>query len=219
MSVLSKRTFVDALKRMWAIFEQEMEALSRLDAVIGDGDHGISMARGFRIVAEKLPAVESQDIGTIAGMVGDALTGGIGGVTGPVFGTVFSQLALWARGREELDLAELARAFRAGLDGIQAMGRAAVGDKTMVDALEPAVEALECAAREGVDMEHGLQRAARAAEDGAEATEHMKAAKGRARYLGERSIGHRDPGAVSFTLIMQALVEAHRASLTSTAPF
>jgi dihydroxyacetone kinase-like protein len=218
MSGLSKRAFVAALQRMAVIFDAEMDALSRLDAEIGDGDHGISMARGFRIVAERLPEVADQDIGAIAGMVGDALTGGIGGVTGPVFGTVFSRLAFRAQGREELTLPELAQAFRDALEGVQIMGRAAVGDKTMVDALAPTVEALARAAREGVNMERALQMAAEAAQAGAESTEAMRATKGRARYLGERSVGHRDPGAVSFALIMRALTEAHDASLIPSAP-
>jgi phosphoenolpyruvate---glycerone phosphotransferase subunit DhaL len=214
MTTLSRQTFVAAVRRMAAIFEEEMDALSRLDAVIGDGDHGISMARGFRIVAEKLPAVEGMDIGAVAGMVGDTLTGGIGGVTGPVFGTVFTQLAAHAQGKHELSVAELATAFVAALEGVQALGGAQIGDKTMVDALAPAAEALARGANERMQMGQALELAAQAAEAGARSTEGMKATKGRARYLGERSIGHRDPGAVSFSLIMRALKEAYLSSPT-----
>jgi dihydroxyacetone kinase-like protein len=175
------------------------------------------MARGFRLVSEKLPTVERTDIGTVAGMVGETLTGGIGGVTGPVFGTVFTQLAEHAQGKDELSVAELAAAFRAALDGVQAMGRAQVGDKTMVDALAPAVEALVRGAHERMKMEQALELAAQAAENGARSTEGMKATKGRARYLGERSVGHRDPGAMSLALIMRALKEAYVANLTPSA--
>jgi dihydroxyacetone kinase-like protein len=210
MTTLSSQAFAVAVKRMAAIFEEEMDALSRLDAAIGDGDHGISMARGFRVVAERLPDVEPKDIGAIAGMVGEALTSGIGGVTGPVFGTVFSQLAAHAQGREELTVPELAAAFKGALDGVQAIGRAHVGDKTMVDALAPAAEALMRAANEDVEMARALEMAAQAAEAGARSTEGMKATKGRARYLGDRSVGHRDPGAASFSLIMRALADACR---------
>jgi dihydroxyacetone kinase-like protein len=213
MTTLSRQAFAAAVKRMAAIFEEEMDALSRLDAAIGDGDHGISMARGFRIVAERLPDVKPKDIGAIAGMVGEALTGGIGGVTGPVFGTVFSQIAVHARERDELTVAELAAAFKGALEGVQAIGRAQVGDKTMVDALAPSAEALRRAANENVEMAQALEMAAQAAEAGARSTDKMKATKGRARYLGDRSVGHRDPGAASFSLIMRALADACRVAV------
>jgi dihydroxyacetone kinase-like protein len=195
---------------MAVVFEAEMDALSRLDSFIGDGDHGISMARGFRAVAEQLPGVAEQDIGAIAGMVASSLTGSIGGVTGPIFGTVFAGLATHAKGKEHLNVDDLARGFRAALEAVTAIGHAGPGDKTMVDALAPAASALEQAAREGLDMETALERAARAANEGARATVQMRATKGRARYLGERSIGHQDPGATSFALIMQALADAYR---------
>jgi dihydroxyacetone kinase-like protein len=216
MSAFTKNDFVAALRLMAAVFEEEANSLSRLDAAIGDGDHGISMARGFRTVAEKLPAVQEQDIGAIATMVGVSLTKGIGGVTGPVFGTIFSQLGSKAQGKEELTVADLARALRAALDAVKALGRAEVGDKTMVDALAPAVEALEHAADKGLDMRSALDQASRAAEEGARATATMRATKGRARYLGGRSIGHQDPGATSLSLIMRALAEAYRADRDET---
>lgn len=210
MSDLTKNDFVAALRRMAAVFEREMESLSRLDSLIGDGDHGISMARGFRAVAGQLPGVADQDIGAIAGMVASSLTGSIGGVTGPIFGTVFARLAATAGGKEHLNVDDLARGFRAALDAVSAIGNARPGDKTMVDALAPAASALEQAAREGLDMETALERAARAADEGARATVQMRATKGRARYLGERSIGHQDPGATSFALIVRALADAYR---------
>jgi dihydroxyacetone kinase-like protein len=210
MHTLTKREFVAALNRMITTFEEQMEALSRMDAVIGDGDHGISMARGFHGVAERLPGMQERDIGTIADMVG-SLTGGIGGVTGPVFGALFSELASQAKGREDLDVADLTRAFRRALDAIQAIGQAKVGDKTMVDALAPMVAALEGAAAEGLGMDTALDMALQAAEEGARSTAQMRATKGRARYLGERSIGHEDPGAASFVLIVRALREGYRA--------
>jgi dihydroxyacetone kinase-like protein len=211
MHTLTKREFVAALNRMITTFEEQMEALSRMDAVIGDGDHGISMARGFHGVAERLPGMQERDIGTIADMVGSSLTGGIGGVTGPVFGALFSELASQAKGREDLDVADLTRAFRRALDAIQAIGQAKVGDKTMVDALAPMVAALEGAAAEGLGMDTALDMALQAAEEGARSTAQMRATKGRARYLGERSIGHEDPGAASFVLIVRALREGYRA--------
>jgi dihydroxyacetone kinase-like protein len=218
MSELTKRDFIAALNRMVAVFEEEMDALCRMDALIGDGDHGISMARGFRTVAEKLPEVQQQDIGTIAGMVGSSLMGGIGGVTGPIFGTVFARLAAHAQGREHLAVADLARGFRAALDGVRAIGNAKLGDKTMVDALAPAVDALERAAEEGLDMKNALTRASQAAEDGARSTINMRATKGRARYLGERSIGHQDAGATSFALIMKSFAESYAAEHGTRGP-
>jgi dihydroxyacetone kinase-like protein len=214
MQTMTGNMFVAALKRMVAVFQDQMDALSRMDAAIGDGDHGISMARGFQAVGAKLPDVQERGIGAIARMVGDSLTGGIGGVTGPVFGTIFTQLALQAQGRNELGVADLARALRGALEAIQTIGQAQVGDKTMVDALAPAVAALERAADEGRDLDDALAAAAQAAEGGARATAAMRATRGRARYLGERSVGHQDPGATSFALIMKALLEGCRATPT-----
>ena len=211
METLTAGAFAAALNRMITTFDEQMETLSRLDAAIGDGDHGISMARGFHRVAERLPAVADRDIGTMAEMVGSSLTGVIGGVTGPVFGTLFSELATQAKGREELDVADLAKAFRRALVAIQGIGQAKVGDKTMVDALAPMVAALERAAADGAGMADALDEALRAAEEGRRSTAQMKATKGRARYLGERSIGHEDPGAVSFVLIVRALMEGYQA--------
>jgi dihydroxyacetone kinase-like protein len=211
MEPLTKRAFVAALNRMITTFDEQMEALSRMDAAIGDGDHGISMARGFHSVADRLPPVADQDIGTIAEMVGSSLTGVIGGATGPVFGTLFTELAFQAKGREELSVADLAQAFRRALDAIQAIGQAKVGDKTMVDALTPMVAALERAAGEGAGMDNALEMALRAAEGGRRSTAQLKATKGRARYLGEKSIGHEDPGAASFVLIVRSLLEGFRA--------
>ncbi|HLW59849.1 MAG TPA: dihydroxyacetone kinase subunit DhaL [bacterium] len=211
MSELTRKDFVAALNRMVTAFEEAKDSLCRMDSIIGDGDHGISMVRGFRAVAEKLPAVQERDIATISGMVGSSLIGGIGGVTGPIFGTVFARLAVQAEGKEQLTVADLAQALRAALDGIRAIGHAEVGDKTMVDALAPTTEALEQAAKEGLDMRSALERASRAAEEGARSTINMRATKGRARYLGGRSIGHQDPGATSFAFIIKALSVSYQA--------
>jgi len=207
---VTKRDFLAALNRMVVVFEEERDSLCRMDSIIGDGDHGISMARGFRAVAEKLPAVQDEDIGTIAGMVGSVLIGGIGGVTGPIFGTVFARLAAQARGRDRLSVADLARGLRSAVDGVRAIGHANVGDKTMVDALAPAADTLERAAGEGLEMASALEQAALAAEEGARSTVSMRATKGRARYLGERSVGHQDAGATSFALMMKALSQSYR---------
>jgi dihydroxyacetone kinase-like protein len=208
---LTKRDIVAAVRHMAAVFDGETDALCRLDAAVGDGDHGLSMARGFRTAAERLPGVQDLDIGAIAGMVGAALAGGIGGVTGPIFGTLFLRLGAEAQGKEQLEVADLARAFRGALDAIRALGGAQPGDKTMVDALAPVVEVLERAAAEALLVQSALDRAAGAADEGARATIGMRATIGRARYLGERSIGHQDPGATSFALIMRALSDSYRA--------
>ena len=212
---MTRSDFIAALNRMAAVFEAKRDSLCRMDSVIGDGDHGISMARGFRTVAEKLPAVQQQDIGTIAGMVGASLMEGIGGVTGPIFGTVFMRLAAQAEGKEQLSVADLARALRSAADGVRSIAGANIGDKTMLDALAPAADALDRAASEGLDMGRALARALQAAEDGARSTTDMRATKGRARYLGERSIGHQDAGATSFALIMSALSQSYTARVAS----
>jgi dihydroxyacetone kinase-like protein len=181
-----------------AIAEHRTE-LVQLDTAIGDGDHGTNMDRGMRAAVEKLEATEGDDIGALLKAVGMALVSKVGGAAGPLYGTLFMQMGAKAAGRSELDLAGWKEALAAGVQGVQARGRAEPGDKTMVDALLPAVQAL--------DGEPGgaeaLKRSAEAAREGMLATTPMEARKGRASYLGPRSIGHQDPGATSSHLLLQ----------------
>jgi dihydroxyacetone kinase-like protein len=184
---------------------EQRAALVKLDTAIGDGDHGTNMDRGMRAAVEKLEATEGDDIGALLKAVGMALVSKVGGAAGPLYGTLFLQMGTASAGREELDLAGWADALEAGVKGVQARGKAEPEDKTMIDALLPAVAALRAA--EGEGLAAALQRSAAAAEEGMKATIPLEARKGRASYLGPRSVGHQDPGATSSHLLLQAAAE------------
>ena len=178
--------------------------LVKLDTAIGDGDHGTNMDRGMRKAVEKLDGLEGDDIGALLKAVGMALVSSVGGAAGPLYGTLFLQMGTASAGREELDLAGWADALEAGVKGVQARGKAEPGDKTMVDALLPAVAALREAEQDGAALGDALRRSADAAEEGMRATIPLEARKGRASYLGPRSVGHQDPGATSTHLLLSA---------------
>lgn len=178
--------------------------LVKLDTAIGDGDHGTNMDRGMRKAVEKLDGLEGGDIGALLKAVGMALVSSVGGAAGPLYGTLFLQMGTASTGREELDLAGWANALEAGVKGVQARGKAEPGDKTMVDALLPAVAALREAEQDGAALDDALRRSADAAEEGMRATIPLEARKGRASYLGPRSVGHQDPGATSTHLLLSA---------------
>ena len=181
--------------------------LVKLDTAIGDGDHGTNMDRGMRKVVEKLDALESNDIGAILKAVGMALVSSVGGAAGPLYGTLFLQMGTSAAGKEELDLAGWADALETGAKGVQSRGKAEPEDKTMIDALLPAVAALRSAVDGGASVADGLRRSAEAAEEGMKATIPLEARKGRASYLGPRSVGHQDPGATSTHLLLVAAAD------------
>ena len=174
--------------------------LVKLDTAIGDGDHGTNMDRGMRKVVEKLEATEGEDIGALLKTVGMTLVSTVGGAAGPLYGTLFLQMGAAAAGSEELDLAGWTAALESGVKGVQARGKAEPGDKTMIDALLPAVAALH--EDDSADLGEALQRSADAAEEGMKATIPLEARRGRASYLGPRSIGHQDPGATSSQLLL-----------------
>ena len=184
------------------IAEHRME-LVRLDTAIGDGDHGTNMDRGMRKAMEKLDGSEPGDIGADLKAAGMALVSSVGGAAGPLYGTLFMQMGSATAGRSELDLAGFADALEAGVKGVQARGKAEPGDKTMIDALLPALDAL----REGGELGEALRRSADAAEEGMKATIPLEARKGRASYLGPRSVGHQDPGATSSHLLLRTAAE------------
>jgi phosphoenolpyruvate---glycerone phosphotransferase subunit DhaL len=181
--------------------------LVRLDTAIGDGDHGTNMDRGMRKAVEKVDASAGDDIGALLKAVGMALVSSVGGAAGPLYGTLFLQMGTASTGREELDLAGWTAAVEAGVQGVQARGKAEPGDKTMVDALLPGVEALRTSADDGSSLAEALRRSADAATEGMRATIPMEARKGRASYLGPRSVGHQDPGATSAQLLLAVAAE------------
>ena len=186
---------------------EQRDYLVDLDRAIGDGDHGENMDRGFKAALEALEQAQPGSVAEVLKTVAKTLMSTVGGAAGPLYGTAFLR-ASKAAGDGELDGAGVAAVIAGALDGIQARGKATTGEKTMVDAWTPALEAARAAAESGSDSVAVLEAAATAAEAGAAATEPMRATKGRASYLGERSIGHLDPGAVSTSLILRAAVRA-----------
>ena len=201
-----------AWARLWielaaADIAEQRDYLVDLDRAIGDGDHGENMDRGFKAAVEALGQAQPASVAEVLKTVAKTLMSTVGGAAGPLYGTAFLR-ASKAAGDGELDGAGVAAVIAGALDGIQARGKAITGEKTMVDAWTPALEAARAAAESGSDPAAVLEAAATAAEAGAAATEPMRATKGRASYLGERSIGHLDPGAVSTSLILRAAVRA-----------
>ena len=186
---------------------EQRDYLVDLDRAIGDGDHGENMDRGFKAAVEALEQAQPGSVAEVLKTVAKTLMSTVGGAAGPLYGTAFLR-ASKAAGDGELDGAGVAAVIAGALDGIQARGKATTGEKTMVDAWTPALEAARAAAEAGSDPVAVLEAAATAAEAGAAATEPMRATKGRASYLGERSIGHLDPGAVSTSLILRTAVRA-----------
>ena len=186
---------------------EQRDYLVDLDRAIGDGDHGENMDRGFKAAVEALGQAQPASVAEVLKTVAKTLMSTVGGAAGPLYGTAFLR-ASKAAGDGELDGAGVAAVIAGALDGIQARGKATTGEKTMVDAWTPALDAARVAAESGSDPAAVLEAAATAAEAGAAATEPLRATKGRASYLGERSIGHLDPGAVSTSLILRAAARA-----------
>jgi phosphoenolpyruvate---glycerone phosphotransferase subunit DhaL len=189
------RAFADAIT-------ENADELTALDSAIGDADHGANMRRGMTAVVTKLDAAPDAPPATLLKTAGMTLVSTVGGASGPLYGTFFLRMATAAGDHTELDAGALAAALRAGLEGVLARGKAQLGDKTMVDALTPALDALDAALADGAKLGDALRAAAAAAEKGAEDTVPLVARKGRASYLGERSAGHRDPGATSTALLV-----------------
>jgi len=196
------------LERYAGIVAEQKQYLTGLDAAIGDGDHGINMDRGFQTVMVKLAQVRDKDAGTLLKTTGMALVGSVGGAGGPLYGTFFLRAGAALDGKAEVSDKDLVGALEAGLKGVVERGKANRNDKTMVDALAPAIERARQYVDEGAPLEEALAAAAAAAEEGMKATIPLKALKGRASYLGDRSIGHQDPGATSSYLMLRALSDS-----------
>lgn len=187
--------------------EAEKDYLTQLDNEIGDGDHGINLARGFAAVEKKLPSLTDGDIGALLKGVGMQLVSTVGGASGPLYGTAFMKAGMACKGLAELDGPAFVKAMEAAVDGIKMRGKATEGEKTMLDALCPALKVLQADVAAGKSLKEALQDAADAAEKGVEYTKTIIATKGRASYLGERSLGHQDPGATSSLYLLQVLAE------------
>src|SRR6266571_6089555 len=195
------------LERTADVLRENRTYLTELEAAIGDEDNGINMDRGFSAIRDKFPTMATMDIPTRLKTVGSTLVSTVGGAAGPLYGTAYLRAAGAVAGKQELTSADVVAMLEAFLGGIVARGRAQPGEKTMVDALTPALAAAKQALNDGASLAQITSRAASAAEEGMKATVPMLATKGRASYLGERSIDHQDPGATSSWLILRSLAE------------
>ena len=190
------------------VIDENAQLLSDLDAAIGDADHGINMERGMTAVLGALDEATPADMAALCKQVGMTLVKSVGGASGPLYGTFFLRMAGPLGTTDDVTATDFAAALRAGVDGVVQRGRAESGDKTMYDALAPALDALDAALASGADLSKALSDAATAAQNGRDATESMIARKGRASYLGQRSVGHQDPGATSSAMLMAAAATA-----------
>ncbi|REE98234.1 dihydroxyacetone kinase subunit DhaL [Thermomonospora umbrina] len=206
--------FAAWIRRAAELVTADAQRLTALDAAIGDGDHGLNMARGFGAAVAALDALpEDATPGTVLTTAGRAIVSKTGGASGPLYGTALRRAGKALGDVADVDVTGLAGALQAALDGVRELGRAVEGDKTMVDALAPAVAAFEASVADGDALAEAAQAAVDAGEAGMELTVPMEARKGRASYLGPRSIGHLDPGAASTVLVLLALLDVARAEV------
>lgn len=204
----SADSVIEIVRAMAAAMEEHRQELTRLDSEIGDGDHGTNMHRGFQAALERLEGMDASTPSDVLKAVSMALISKVGGAAGPLYGTAFLRASSALSGKEEPDASDAVEAMEAALAGIKQRGKAEVGDKTMVDALEPAVAAARKEAASSGDVGRVLRAAADAAAEGAESTIPLVARRGRASYLGERAAGHKDPGATSTHLLLDAAARA-----------
>ena len=207
MSINGKKV-IEILTQIAVKIDENKGYLSELDATIGDGDHGINMSKGFKAVTEKLKEDDGVDIAGILKKTGMALVSTVGGASGPLYGTAFMKSSMSISGKTEIDIKDFSNMLKDALDGIKMRGKATAGEKTMIDALEPALEAINKGIEQGLGSKEILKLAKEAAYNGVEYTKTIIATKGRASYLGERSIGHQDAGATSSAIILETIYEA-----------
>lgn len=200
---------IDILKNIASSISDQAAHLTELDAAIGDNDHGINLNRGFEKVVEKLPLLAEKDIGTIFRQVGMTLVSTVGGSSGPLYGQAFINAGKSMAGKSSLTLEDYMVILQEAIAGVQLRGKAVEGEKTMLDAMFPALRAMQEGMANGLDTYGVLSAGVQAAKEGVEFTKTIIATKGRASYLGERSIGHADPGAASFTVLLEAVAQMY----------
>lgn len=208
--VITANLLLKIMKNTFEVMKANEKYLTRLDAEIGDADHGINMVRGFSLVNNRLSPLTNPDMGIILNTVGMALLETVGGAAGPLYGMLYIKGSQPVRGKTEINKKDLAALLEAGLIGVQTIGGGTVpGEKTMVDALDPAVKVLkESTNNDDITFMMALEKATEVAREGMKKTIPLIAKRGRASYLGERSIGHQDPGATSAYLILQTMLDA-----------
>jgi dihydroxyacetone kinase-like protein len=200
-------TVIRFIEGIAARIKEHRDELTALDSAIGDADHGVNLDRGFSAVVGKLPSVAEKDIGAILKTTGMTLVSTVGGASGPLYGTAFIRAGTALTDRHEIGERDLVLALEAALEGIMARGKAQRGEKTMIDAIGPGIDTLKAALADGDEPTRAVRRSVAAVEEGMKSTISMLATKGRASYLGERSIGHQDPGATSSFYMAQVLAE------------
>lgn len=198
---------IQILNKISEVMDENKAYLTELDATIGDGDHGLNMSKGFTAVKEKLKDDNGSNIGDTLKKTGMALVSNVGGASGPLYGTAFMKAATPVIGKERVDINDFIKMLEEALAGIKMRGKGELGDKTMIDAIEPALEALKSSVASGLSPIEALEKAKSAAFEGVENTKKIIAKKGRASYLGERSIGHQDAGATSSYIILNTVYE------------
>lgn len=203
--MVDREKVIAIIKAVAVKIEEQKQFLTQLDIEIGDGDHGINMARGFAAVGKKLPTMAGKDIGAILKSTGMTLVSTVGGASGPLYGTAFMQAGKAAAGKNELSMNDFITLLDVAIQGVKMRGKATTGEKTMLDAMVPAHDAMAKEYAASGDTKKSLEAGVKAAKDGVEYTKTIIATKGRASYLGERSIGHQDPGATSFTLMLETI--------------
>ena len=207
---VGKQEVLKWLEVLQQVYAENRQWLTELDSAIGDADHGINMDRGFTAVIAEMAAHPPSDIRAVFESVATVLIRSVGGAAGPLYGTFFLRAAAACAGRTEIEAADAVALFQAAIEGVQQRGRAAAGDKTMLDALLPALDAMRKGLQDGCGLAAVLDAGAAAAQAGMTTTVPMQARKGRASYLGARSIGHQDPGATSSYLLLQAAADTWR---------
>lgn len=204
---MNNAQLLELIKKISDKIVEEKEYLTELDRPIGDNDHGINMARGFAAVVEKIPTWEGKDFGTVLKQVGMTLVSTVGGSAGPLYGTAYMNAGKLMAGKEEATLDDLIAIVDTAMQGVMMRGKGTVGEATMLDAMAPTLEALKKAKEDGLDAAAATRAAADAAMEGAKSTIPMVATKGRASYVGERGIGHQDPGATSWAFTMGCVAD------------
>lgn len=202
---ISKERVIQFISEAGKKIKENKQFLTDLDAVIGDGDHGINMARGFEAVEGKIDSIKSQDIGNILKIVGMTLVSSVGGASGPLYGTAFMKAGQAAIGKNQIDANDIVNMLTEAVEGIKQRGKGEVGDKTMLDVIVPSLESFKNAVNNGKSLDEALSLANEAAKLGVQKTKELVARKGRASYLGERSLGFQDPGATSAALMFDVL--------------
>lgn len=210
---MDSKKVIEILIKVSEKIDKNKEYLTELDAAIGDGDHGLNMSKGFNAVSDKLKAEEDDNIGNILKKTGMTLVSNVGGASGPLYGTAFMKASMALKDKNEIDINDFLNALKLALEGIKSRGKSTDGEKTMIDALSPAIKSMEDSIKNGDSYIVVLEKGRDAALEGVEFTKTIKATKGRASYLGDRSIGHQDPGATSCFYILETIYEEAKKDL------